>query len=87
MCLSLKDENSKETPDIKADIEAHLYGNDILKIQNYLNGSDAIKEISPQFVEDVNIVLEKYQNNTFVITVLKGVVSELLFIELFLVLT
>lgn len=50
---------------------------DIVKIQRHLNGSDAVKDVSPQFVENVNIVLEKYQNNTFVTYMIEGIVSEL----------
>lgn len=64
MFPSLQDENNEDQT------------SDVEKIQSYLNGSEAIKDISPQFVENVNIILEKYENNTFVTLYMIGIVSE-----------
>lgn len=48
------------------------------KIQTYLHGSDghSIKDISPRFIENVNNVLEKYTDNSFVLDQLTFIVSE-----------
>lgn len=43
---------------------------------DYLNGSYAIKDISPQFVEDVQLILEKFDNNTYVTSKILAVVSD-----------
>lgn len=50
----------------------------VAKIQAYLHGSDghSIKDMSPQFIENVNNVLEKYQNNNYVLFHLYSIVSE-----------
>lgn len=50
----------------------------VAKIQAYLNGSDGhvIKDMSPQFIENVNNVLEKFQNNNYVVYHLYAIVSE-----------
>lgn len=83
MCSGQKDEsNEDEKFKLAAAIKAFYNRNgepetsDIVKIKTYLNGSDAIKDISPQFVENVNIVLEKYQDNILVMALLKSIVSE-----------
>lgn len=83
MCSGANDEsNEEENYKLAATLKAFYHRNsepttsDILKIQSYLNGSDAIKDISPQFATNVNIILEKYQNDIYVIPMLKSIVSE-----------
>lgn len=82
MCSGANDEsNDDESYKLAAALKAFYHRNseptnDILKIQSYLNGSDAIKDISPQFASNVNIILEKYQNDIYVIPMLKSIVSE-----------
>lgn len=38
--------------------------------------SNAIKDASPQFIEDMNIILQTYENNTFVEVLLDNMVIE-----------
>lgn len=73
MCLSSTDDDEA---DIIGKLIDELYGKDIVLIQNCLNGSDAVKDISPQFVENVYNVLDKYQNNIFVANMLRDIVNE-----------
>lgn len=49
---------------------------EFLEIQKYLNGTDAIKDVSPQFVKNVYTIFEKFQDNVFVKKQIKGMVSK-----------
>lgn len=86
MCSGFEHGTSKHNEKFKlpAVMQVIYHGNrkseisDAVKIQTYLNGSVAIKNISPQFIENVNIVLEKYQDNIYVMAMLTDIVSEFL---------
>lgn len=39
---------------------------EIEDLNTYLNGSNAIQDIGSEFVEDVQMILEKFNNNTYV---------------------
>lgn len=41
-----------------------FYG--IQDLNTYVNGSNAIQEIGSEFAEDVQLILEKFYNNTYV---------------------
>lgn len=76
--------SDKLSPDIIEQAKAYVKRRDsnnpnAAKIRVYLHGNDSIKDISPQFVENVNNVLEKYENNTFVLYTLSNMVSEFLY--------
>lgn len=86
MCSCSKDESKEEDSNEQFKLAAALrrfyHGNkglevsDVEKIQTYLNGTDAIKDVSPQFVENVKIAMDKYQDNILVMGILKSIVSE-----------
>lgn len=84
MCSCSKDESNadKENFALAAALKAFYYGNRqseasyVEKIRAYLNGTDAIKDISPQFVENVKIAIDKYQDNILVMGLLRSLVSE-----------
>lgn len=82
MCSSSKDDSDEERSRfveiIRDGVRMRNAKNpSAAKIQAYLQGH-AIKDISPQFIENVNNVLEKYQNNNFVLLQLTRIVSELI---------
>lgn len=69
MCSCRKDESNKDNEKSETSVPAIF--------QAYLNETeDAIKNVSPQFVENVKIVIEKYQDNILVMTMLVHNVSE-----------
>lgn len=45
-------------------------------LSDYLNGSKAIKGIGSEFVEDVQLILKKFDNNPFVIRNMMELVSD-----------
>lgn len=45
-------------------------------LSDYLTGSNAIKDIGPGFVEDVQLILEKCHNNPYVTRDIMDVVSD-----------
>ncbi|XP_037049880.1 uncharacterized protein LOC119084134 [Bradysia coprophila] len=83
MCSCQKDESKEdnESFELAATLKAFYHGNrqpetsDVVKIQGYLNGTDAIKDISPQFTENVKIVIDKYQDNILVMTMMKSIMG------------
>lgn len=84
MCSCREDESKEDNEHFgtAAALKAFYHGNsqpetsDVVKIQAYLNGTDAIKDVSPQFIENVKIAIDKYQDNILVMAMLKSVVSE-----------
>lgn len=83
MCSSSKDDDAKEKSRLLENSKAAVKRRDaenpsVAKLKTYLDGCDghAIKDISPQFIENVNNVLEKYQNNNYVLSHLYSIVSE-----------
>lgn len=38
----------------------------ISDLNTYLNGSDAIKDMGQEFVEDIQLILEKFHDNAYV---------------------
>lgn len=42
----------------------------------YLNGSDAIKDMNPEFFEDLQTIQEKFPNNIYVTKFILGMVSD-----------
>lgn len=44
-------------------------------LSSYLNGSDAIKGLGSEFIEDAQLILEKFDNNTFVTANVMNIVS------------
>lgn len=53
----------------------YLNYHELSDLSEYLNGSEAIKDIGPEFVEDVRIILEKFHNNPYVIRYMTEFVS------------
>lgn len=49
---------------------------EIPDLNTYLNGSEAINGISAEFVADVQIILEKFDNNTYVTRTIMNLVSD-----------
>lgn len=47
----------------------------ISDLNTYLNGSDAIKDMGQEFVEDVQMILEKFDDNTYVTKTVLQLVS------------
>lgn len=56
ICQSVSDQTTKSY------LEFYEYED----LNTYVNGNDAIIDINPDFVEDVRIILKKFDNNTFV---------------------
>lgn len=48
----------------------------LAELSDYLNGSKAVKGIGPEFAEDVQLILKKFDNNPFVIRNMKELVSD-----------
>lgn len=67
MCESVDDHTMKKYMDYY----------EIPDLNTYLNGSDAIKDIGSEFVDDVKLILEKFQNNPFMSRIILVLVSEL----------
>lgn len=51
-------------------------------LNTYLNGNGAIKDIGPEFVEDVQLILKKFDNNTFVTRNIMELVSDALVLNM-----
>lgn len=49
---------------------------EIKELHTYLNGSDAIKDLGPEFIADVQSILEKFPHNTYVIKHVMSLVSD-----------
>lgn len=45
-------------------------------LNSYWNGSNAIIDINPEFVEDIRIILEEFNNNTYVTRIIMLLVSD-----------
>lgn len=56
-------------------MEKYKYYYEIPDFNIYLNGSFAIKDIGLEFVEDVQLILEKFNNNTYVTAIIIDRVS------------
>lgn len=57
----------------------------VTRMQNIRDNFNAIKGASAQFVEDMNIVLQKFRKNIYVLTVLNEFVSKMLGTRIFFV--
>lgn len=68
MCESVDEQIRKE----------YLQYNLISELDTFLNGSDAIKDINPEFIEDMKIILEKIEDNLYVTALVLDIVSEYL---------
>lgn len=44
----------------------YLKYNKISDLDTYLDGNDALKDINPEFIEDVKFILEKFDDNLYV---------------------
>lgn len=68
ICQGIDDE-------IKTELYKRYYRVDDL--ESYLNGSNAIKDLGAEFVEDVRLIHEKLDNNIFVVENVLILVSDL----------
>lgn len=66
ICQSLDEETETK-------IYEKFYG--FSHLDEYLNGSRAIKDLGPEFIEDVQLILEKFDNNTYVTSNVMKMVS------------
>lgn len=57
-------------------MERYKYVYGISDLNTYWNGSDAIKYINPAFVDDVKLILEKFNSNTYVTRSILTLVSD-----------
>lgn len=53
--------------------------NKLSDLSIYLNGSDAIKVMNLEFFEDVQLIVEKFDNNIYVMEFMLNLVSDLVF--------
>lgn len=65
LCQSVDDETMKN----------YMEYYNISELNTYLNGSDAIVDIGQEFVEDVQIILEKFDDNTYVTKIILEMVN------------